>query len=76
MLGFQVRLPVDLLCYDLLNLFCDRGDGRFVLKEKQFKSKANTIYCQIRIKLIVGTATNKLKCNPEELSNNPYIDLN
>ena len=31
---FQVTLPADLLCYDLLNLFCNRGDGRFVLDKK------------------------------------------
>jgi len=35
-LFLQVNLPVNLLCYDLLDLFCNRGDGRFVLKEKEF----------------------------------------
>ena len=34
---YQVTLPANLLCFDLLNLFCNRGDGRFVLKEKVFK---------------------------------------
>ena len=31
--GSQASLPVGLLCYDLLDFFCSRGDGRFVLKE-------------------------------------------
>jgi len=35
---FQVTLPADLLCYDLLNLFCNRGDGRFVLDKNKIST--------------------------------------
>lgn len=35
---FQVTLPADLLCYDLLDLFCNRGDGRFVLDKNKIST--------------------------------------
>lgn len=58
--SLQVILPVNLLCYDLLDLFCDRGDGRFVLKERKFKRNINSIYYQILIKLFIKTITKPL----------------
>ncbi len=35
---FQVTFPANLLCYDLLSLLCNRGDGRFVLKETDIQA--------------------------------------
>lgn len=35
---FQATLPADLLCYDLLDLFCNRGDGRFVLDKNKIST--------------------------------------
>ena len=52
-LTIQVTLPANLLCFDLLSLFCNRGDGRFVLKKRGIQYIYINIYFQIRIKLIL-----------------------
>lgn len=34
---FQVTLPANLLCFDLLSFIYNRGDGRFVLKKRKIQ---------------------------------------